>query len=119
MSLVTYRVGIRARTALWFFAFAGAQLAPAAFAATTFPLKSVNVELPSSDRLFPKAAGVETVTANCLTCHSAGMILNQPPLKKAAWEAEVKKMISVYKAPVADSDVATIVNYLDQIKGAQ
>jgi hypothetical protein len=51
-------------------------------------------------------------------CHSAGMVLNQPPLTKAAWEAEVRKMINVYKAPIADASVAPIVAYLAQIRGA-
>jgi cytochrome c5 len=90
-----------------------------AHAETPFPLKSTSVELPSSDRAFPVAPGVDTVSANCLTCHSAGMIMTQPPLKKAVWEAEVQKMMKVYRAPVAETDVATIVDYLVAIKGAK
>jgi hypothetical protein len=45
-------------------------------------------------------------------------VLNQPALTKAAWEAEVRKMITVYKAPIPDSAVAPIVAYLAQIRGA-
>jgi hypothetical protein len=45
-------------------------------------------------------------------------VLNQPPLPKATWEAEVRKMISAYKAPVDDADVAPIVAYLAKTKGA-
>jgi hypothetical protein len=45
------------------------------------------------------------------------MVLNQPDLPKATWEAEVHKMISVYKAPIDDADVPAIVAYLEKIKG--
>jgi hypothetical protein len=47
------------------------------------------------------------------------MVLNQPELSKQAWEAEVNKMISVYKAPVAPEDVGAIVEYLSSFKGAK
>ena len=87
-------------------------------AASSFSLTSTSVELPNSDRAFPAGPGVETVSANCLTCHSAGMVMTQPPLKKAMWEAEVQKMMKVFKAPVAEADVAKIVDYLAAIKGA-
>jgi hypothetical protein len=46
------------------------------------------------------------------------MVLNQPLLPRSTWEAEVHKMINVYKAPVDDSDVAKIVDYLAKTKGA-
>jgi len=36
------------------------------------------------------------------------MVLNQPALSKAAWVAEVKKMINVYKAPIDQADVEGI-----------
>ena len=37
----------------------------------------------------------------------------QPPREgKAFWQAEVQKMIKVYKAPIGDNDAAVIVNYL-------
>jgi mono/diheme cytochrome c family protein len=80
-------------------------------------LKSVSVDLPTSDRMFPGGATAEVINNNCLACHSAGMVLNQPALTKAAWDAEVRKMINVYKAPVAPEDVAAIVAYLDSTKG--
>ena len=80
-------------------------------------LKSVNVDLPDSDRMFP-GAGADAINNNCLACHSAGMVLNQPPLTKAAWQAEVNKMIHAYKAPVDPNDVTAIVDYLSRTKGA-
>jgi hypothetical protein len=45
------------------------------------------------------------------------MILNQPAMAKAAWEAEVAKMRGVYKAPVDEKDVPDIVGYLAAVKG--
>ena len=84
-----------------------------------FTLASLSVDLPSSDRAFPPGPGVEAAEANCVACHSPGMILNQPSLTHATWETEVHKMIAVYKAPVSDEDAKTIVAYLDSIKGAK
>jgi hypothetical protein len=80
-------------------------------------LKSVNVDLPDSDRMFP-GGGADAINNNCLACHSAGMVLNQPPLTKAAWENEVNKMIQAYKAPVDPNDVTAVVDYLSRTKGA-
>jgi cytochrome c553 len=82
-------------------------------------LKSTTVDLPAGDSLFPGGASAEALNNNCLACHSADMVLNQPALPKATWEAEVHKMISAYKAPVDDADVPAIVAYLEKIKGKQ
>jgi len=83
------------------------------------PLKltSVTVELPNSDVMFT-GSGSETLNNNCLACHSAGMVLNQPALPKATWQAVVAKMIHIYKAPVEEKDVGPIVDYLAGIKPA-
>jgi cytochrome c5 len=90
---------------------------PLAQAKTRFVLKSEEVTLPQSDRGLPEGQGRDVVQNNCFTCHSAGMILTQPPLAKAAWEAEVAKMRNVYKAPVDEKDVPAIVDYLTAVKG--
>jgi cytochrome c5 len=66
---------------------------------------------------FPTGPGSDVVNSNCLTCHSADQVLNQPNHPKAGWEEAVHKMINVYKAPVAANDVDTIVDYLTRIKG--
>lgn len=91
-------------------------LAPAQ-AKTRIVLKSVNVTLPDSKRALPQGPGLETVQANCLTCHSAGMILVQPRMPGTAWAAEVTKMRNVYKAPIDEKDVKAIVEYLTAVKG--
>jgi hypothetical protein len=87
-------------------------------AATPFELKSVKIDLPDSDKMFP-GPGSDAINNNCLACHSAGMVLNQPALSKQAWTAEVNKMINAYKAPVAPEDVGAIVEYLTNVKGAK
>jgi hypothetical protein len=54
-------------------------------------LKSVTVDLPDSGRMFP-SPGADAINNNCLACHSAGMVLNQPALAKSAWQGEVTKI---------------------------
>jgi hypothetical protein len=74
-------------------------------------LRSVNVDIPNRDRQF-EGPGADVVNNNCLTCHSAGMVLTQPRLPRTVWQAEVEKMRNTYKAPVDAQDVPAIVDYL-------
>jgi hypothetical protein len=80
-------------------------------------ITSTTVELPSGDALFPGGPNADAINNNCLACHSADMVLNQPALSKSTWESEVQKMIKVYKAPIDESDVPAIVDYLASTKG--
>jgi hypothetical protein len=88
-------------------------------AVTAFELKSVKIDLPDSDKMFPAGPGSDAINNNCLACHSADMVLNQPALSKQAWAAEVNKMINNYKAPVTAEDVGPIVDYLAALKGVK
>ena len=81
------------------------------------PIKSTTVDLPPGDGMFPGGAAANAINNNCLACHSADMVLSQPALPRATWEAEVHKMINVYKAPIEDADVPAIVDYLVSTKG--
>jgi hypothetical protein len=81
-------------------------------------LKSVTVDIPDSGEMFP-GPGSDAMNNNCLACHSADMVLNQPALPKSVWQAEVTKMIQSYKAPVSEEDVVTIVDYLARMKPAE
>jgi mono/diheme cytochrome c family protein len=81
--------------------------------------KSTTVDLPPGDSMFPGGAAADAINNNCLACHSADMVLNQPALPKATWEAEVHKMINIYRAPVDEADVPAIVDYLASTKGAR
>ena len=95
----------------------GAALSPVAAWAQAAPVfKSVTVDLPAGDRVFPGGAAADAINNNCLGCHSAGMVLNQPTLPKAQWDAEVIKMHTAYKAPIDPKDVDAILDYLVSIK---
>lgn len=76
------------------------------------PFRSVQVELPPDSAVFPDGPNVKIVNQNCLACHSADMVLDQPLLPRAGWAAEVTKMRNVYKAPLSDADANLIVDYL-------
>jgi mono/diheme cytochrome c family protein len=80
-------------------------------------LKSVSVDLPPGDDMFPNGPGADAMNNNCLACHSADMVLNQPALATAQWEAEVDKMRTAYKAPIDPKDVNAILDYLVSVKG--
>ena len=63
----------------------------------------------------PEAA---IVTANCSSCHSLDYVqMNSRFMKRAGWEAEVKKMVSVMGAPVSEADALKIVDYLTREYG--
>jgi hypothetical protein len=97
---------------------AGVALSPCcAQAEGKLSLRSVSVDLPAGDRMFPGGPSADAINDNCLACHSAGMVLNQPALPKAEWEAEVDKMRTAYKAPIDANDVDAILDYLVSIKG--
>jgi cytochrome c553 len=97
----------------------GAVSMPLAARAAPLELKSVKLDLPDSDKMFPDGPGSDAINNNCLACHSADMVLNQPSLSKQAWAAEINKMINNYKAPIAPEDVGAIVGYLTALKGTK
>jgi hypothetical protein len=78
-------------------------------------LKSLKLEVPTSDTKFPTGTGSDATNNNCLACHSADHVLNQPSLPKAT----CNKMINAYKAPITSKDAAEIVEYLTRTKGTK
>jgi hypothetical protein len=69
-------------------------------------------QLPPETAQLKPGPGVDTAIV-CTACHSADYISTQPPGKgKAFWQAEVQKMIKIYKAPIGEDDAAVIANYL-------
>lgn len=86
--------------------------APTTVAAAGITLHSVGFDFPISDRVFPGGPEAEAINANCTACHSPGMVLTQPRLSESTWHEEVQKMRAVYKAPIADEAVPSIVAYL-------
>jgi hypothetical protein len=67
----------------------------------------------------PDGPGSDVVNGNCLSCHSAGMVLTQPALSPMQWRTEVEKMRTAYKAPIDAKDIDTIVNYLVALQPAR
>ena len=75
----------------------------------------VSYTLPEETAAFKPGPNLEVVQNNCTACHSADYVKTQPrgeKFKKEFWQAEVTKMIKVYGAPIDDSDVGKIVDYL-------
>ena len=104
---------LRKLIAVW--VLVGTMLAPALTrAAAPLQLKSVTVDLPDEDRMFT-GPGADAINNNCLACHSAGMVLDQPALSRETWAAEVNKMITAYEAPVAPGGIPAIIDYLTRL----
>lgn len=71
-----------------------------------------SITLPDDPGELPDLPGREAVIANCTACHSPSMMLQQPEVPRKKWESIVGKMAEVYKAPVDQSAVPEIVDYL-------
>lgn len=74
-------------------------------------------DISSVSTALPEAPGYQTFSNNCLTCHSARYISNQPNLPEKTWAAIVAKMQKTFGAPVPDSSTKEIIQYLVAIKG--
>ena len=75
--------------------------------------KPLTYVLPEETATLRPGPGVETAGAICVSCHSVDYINTQPPRSgKEFWEAEVKKMIKSYHAPISEADAKTIADYL-------
>jgi cytochrome c553 len=97
---------------------ARAQAQQAAHHEAPLQLKSpAETDLPFGDAVFPPGPGGEAINDNCVACHSADHVLNQPSLSRGNWEEVVHKMVRAYKAPISAEDQGRIVDYLDATKG--
>ena len=79
----------------------------------------VSVDLPASQISFPPGNGSVIANAYCLICHSAGMVLRQPPLTQDEWLGEVNKMRNAFGAPLPADQVEAVAKYLQSINGRQ
>jgi sulfite dehydrogenase (cytochrome) subunit B len=87
-------------------------------AAATMFAGEVTITLPTETVMLKPGKGVELAQANCMTCHSADYLAMQPPMPKKFWEANVKKMIEKYAAPISPEATAGLVEYLAATYGA-
>lgn len=83
----------------------------------TAPPATAPAGLNSYTTQLPDAPGYETFNSNCLSCHSARYVQMQPDLPEKSWTAIVTKMQHSFGAPIPDSSVQEIVQYLVTIKG--
>jgi mono/diheme cytochrome c family protein len=95
--------------------------AAAAFALGAAALSQAKtIDLPA-DGMQLKASslpGYAKARANCVACHSAEYMLYQPATApRPYWDAMVKRMKQVFKAPVDDADMPEIVDYLVKTYG--
>jgi hypothetical protein len=77
----------------------------------------VSVELPVSQVSFPPGNSSVIANAYCLICHSAGMVLRQPPLTQDEWTVEINKMRNAFGAPLPADQVEALAKYLRSING--
>ncbi len=88
----------------------------------TGPAVPKSIELPPDGmQLKPSALpGYAKAQTNCVACHSAEYMLYQPPTApRPYWDAMVKRMKLVFKAPIDDADMPAIVDYLAKTYGSE
>lgn len=102
-------------------AFISAAVAVAVFATLgSAPVQSKSIVLPAETaKLKPSdLPGYAKAQSSCVACHSAEYLLYQPPTApRAYWDAMVKRMKAVFKAPIDDADMPAIVDYLARTYG--
>ena len=94
----------------------------ALLAASALPAMAVTKTLvlpPDGAQLKPSPLpGYAKAQVNCVACHSAEYMLYQPATApRPYWDAMVKRMKTVFKAPVEEADMPEIVDYLVKTYG--
>ena len=74
------------------------------------PVKQIDLEYHAPD--LPPGPGQDIFATQCVICHSARYVLNQPTFPRKIWAAEVHKMVKGYGAPIDPAQEKVIVNYL-------
>jgi hypothetical protein len=106
-------------------AFLGTRDAPPASVAAPsleFTAATVNgnvrsIVLPRTEVELPAGPHQKEFVVACTTCHSAQLVLNQPPFASDKWSGIVKKMVKTYGASIAVEDEPALVEYLTAIRG--
>lgn len=81
--------------------------------------EALKIDLPLEKISFKPGPGLEFVNGQCLVCHSVDYVVMQPPLNRAVWTAEVKKMREKYGATIPDEQVEPIIGYLSANYGTE
>lgn len=88
--------------------------------ATAPPSWSKTIQLPPDGVQLTSSSlpGYAKARSSCVGCHSAEYMLYQPPTApRAYWDAMVKRMKQVFRAPIDDADMPVIVDYLVKTYG--
>jgi len=91
----------------------------AAAGATLAQKKSIDLPNDNSMAQLKAGSGRDAVKNKCAICHSTDYIVRQPHLDARKWEAEVKKMMTLFGAPVSEADAKEIVDYLVRNYGSE
>ncbi len=88
-------------------------------AAPKVVFEDASITLPDDPIELPEGQGRQAVIENCTACHSPSTMLQQPRIPREKWEAEVAKMIKLYKAPVDPEAIPQIIDYMMHVQAQQ
>ncbi|OZI32706.1 sulfite:cytochrome C oxidoreductase subunit B [Bordetella genomosp. 1] len=74
---------------------------------------ALEIQLPTETAMLRPAATGADAAAPCMMCHSVDYLSTQPPMLPGFWQAEVRKMVDAYGAPLSAEQLPGIVEYLD------
>jgi sulfite dehydrogenase len=86
-------------------------------ALSLLPVLALDIQLPPETAAFKQDAGAEIANGQCLICHSVEYVSTQPPMGRAFWKASIQKMQQKYSAPIPDSQVEALADYLTKNYG--
>jgi len=82
------------------------------------PVLALDIQLPPETGAFKQDAGAEIANGQCLICHSVEYVSTQPPMARAFWKASIQKMQQKYGAPIPESQVEVLADYLTKNYGS-
>ena len=81
-------------------------------------VKTINLPPDGVQLKVSALPGYEKARLNCVACHSAEYMQYQPPTAaRPYWENMVKRMKAVFNAPLNETDIPDIVDYLVKTYG--
>jgi hypothetical protein len=109
-------------TGIAFLGTRGAPPATPAAPAPGFTAAALNgtvrsITLPRTEVELPAGPHQQEFAVACTTCHSASLVLGQPPFPRKKWGEIVRKMVTAFGAPIAAEDEPALVEYLTAIRG--
>ncbi len=83
-----------------------------AVALSLLSARALDIQLPPETGAFKQAAGAELANGQCLICHSVEYVATQPAMPRTFWKTSIQKMQQKYGAPIPDSQVEPLADYL-------